>query len=543
MAPALVSALAFCLASLLWVTDAHAHAVLLETSPGDGAVLLTAPTQVVLRFNETVTPMRMHVVDRMGRTLAAGEAVTSVNTVVRIALPPALSTGGYLVTWRVVSADGHPVGGTFAFSIGTAHPGMPPASAGNGAWRETSWHTSKIALRFLQDVSLLVTAGGALFLLLVLRGQRAAVPRLVPAICVSGGLAMAAAVLQVGVQGGWLAAAPLAAFLQLTAWRLGAASTVGISAAAMIGGLLILALGLAMRRGEIAMALVLLGALSAPTSLALTGHAVTAGWPAQAVLALHSITVAFWLGAFWPLLVIVRTCPSTEAAAIVHRFSRLAMLLVAVLCATGVGTALTRISDRAGLLASDYGRMLLFKVLFVAALLAVAAINRYRLLPAMSSGVADAARDLQRNIRIELVLGVAVLLITAVLAHTPPPPDVARYDHAHHTAASVGYTMVTMARGRTLVLAVSPAGRGSNTLSLWLTDRNGAPLESLEVTVELALPEAGIEPFVRRPEAIEPGRYRLEGLDLPLSGRWTARVDALVTDFEKAVFRAEVPIR
>jgi copper transport protein len=57
------------------------------------------------------------------------------------------------------------------------------------------------------------------------------------------------------------------------------------------------------------------------------------------------------------------------------------------------------------------------------------------------------------------------------------------------------------------------------------------------------MPAAGIEPLVRVPERKGEGRYALARVDLPTFGRWSIRVDALISDFEKVIFTTEVPIR
>ena len=103
---------------------AHAHAVLEQTTPAAGAVVATAPAQVTLRFGEQVAVQQgsvrvfdpgLHRVDVGGTHHVGGSG-----SVVGVDLPRTLSAGTYTVTWRVISADSHPVDGSFTFSIG--HP-------------------------------------------------------------------------------------------------------------------------------------------------------------------------------------------------------------------------------------------------------------------------------------------------------------------------------------------------------------------------------------------------------------------------------------
>ena len=63
-----------------------------------------------------------------------------------------------------------------------------------------------------------------------------------------------------------------------------------------------------------------------------------------------------------------------------------------------------------------------------------------------------------------------------------------------------------------------------------------------EVAIELSNPAAGIEP-IRRPMTNDNGAYVLEGPELAVPGTWTIRLEVLVTDFDKASFEAEIPVR
>jgi methionine-rich copper-binding protein CopC len=110
------------LSSIIMATGADAHAALKSISPKDGSSLATAPTQVVLTFNEpistsfaTVTVTGAEGVVSAGRTVVDGVNVTQ-------ALAPDLANGRYTVTYRVVSEDGHPVSDKTTFTVAAAAP-------------------------------------------------------------------------------------------------------------------------------------------------------------------------------------------------------------------------------------------------------------------------------------------------------------------------------------------------------------------------------------------------------------------------------------
>src|SRR5580698_10030310 len=111
-------------------TGASAHASLVSTEPSDGSVLATAPKAVELRFNEPVTPAVITVIDAAGRT--RGDAtVAAVDKIVTVTLPPDLPRGTQVVSYRINSADGHPVGGTLLFSIGATSTAAALPRSGN----------------------------------------------------------------------------------------------------------------------------------------------------------------------------------------------------------------------------------------------------------------------------------------------------------------------------------------------------------------------------------------------------------------------------
>jgi len=110
---------------------AQAHDQVLSTSPNAGENLGTAPKQVAMVFSDDILNVGaiMLVVDDQGRNWAGGTLTLDRATATQ-PLVPGLPDGAYEVRWRVVSADGHPVAGTFPFTVGTVPAGSEPASAG-----------------------------------------------------------------------------------------------------------------------------------------------------------------------------------------------------------------------------------------------------------------------------------------------------------------------------------------------------------------------------------------------------------------------------
>src|SRR5262249_3897812 len=142
------------LAAWLSSSAAFAHASLVRAEPADGAMLAEAPKVLKLTFNEPVSVLVMRLIGPSGEVVTP--AASAQNNVVTIT-PPQLRRGSHVLSWRVVSADGHPVGGSFVFSIG----------AGSGitvmALSDTGGHTALWAAKLVIYVAMVLGIGGAFF--------------------------------------------------------------------------------------------------------------------------------------------------------------------------------------------------------------------------------------------------------------------------------------------------------------------------------------------------------------------------------------------
>ncbi|MBA4335722.1 MAG: copper resistance protein CopC, partial [Methylobacterium sp.] len=97
--------------------SALGHAALNGAAPADGSVLPVAPTEMMLTFSEPVSPLALRLIAPDGTATPLDQVQLRDRTLV-IAAPAGLSPGTHVISWRVVSADGHPVGGSVLFSIG-----------------------------------------------------------------------------------------------------------------------------------------------------------------------------------------------------------------------------------------------------------------------------------------------------------------------------------------------------------------------------------------------------------------------------------------
>ena len=522
----LIAGLATLLSVLCFATGAFAHATLVSMEPGDGSVSWLAPKTVRLQFNEPVIPVVIRLIDAEGRTRDDTTVRATDNTIV-ITLPDNLPRGTQLVSYRVISEDGHPVGGSLVFSIG-AVTGAGTNDAKAGSVNGLIW-----LARIGVYLGLLVGAGGAFFICWI--AQARAGSRLAGAALMLG---LISAVASFGLQGLDLLDLPPNSLLTAAPWK-GAASTslfqsLLISAVAMSAGILALRSGVA-RTAAVLSALALAGV---GLALASSGHAATATpqWLTRPLVFLHGVGVAFWVGALAPLAAMARR-PTQPLLPILNRFSHASVFVVAMLVLTGLVLAIVQLESFRALIDTRYGIILSIKITLVAALLGLAALNRFRLTSGLASDPLN-RRPLMRSILAECVIVVGILAVVAGWRFTPPPRALA--------AAAVTPLAIHIHTEKAMFqVLVSPGRVGGNRFVLQLMTSEASPLPAREATLTLSLPERGVEPFERKAVPGADGIWSVRDVPIPFAGRWHIRIDVLVTDFERITLedQFEVPAR
>jgi copper transport protein len=224
---------------------------------------------------------------------------------------------------------------------------------------------------------------------------------------------------------------------------------------------------------------------------------------------------------------------------IVRRFSAVAVPMVGLLVLSGLILSTIQVETPSGLFSTAYGQVLLAKLMAVIALLALAAFNRQRLTPALAHAPA-AGRSLVRSIMGEVALIVVILGLVAGWRFTPPPRALSRA--LLETTAEPVSTHIHTAQAM-VELTLSPGRAGPVRASMTLMAGDFGPLDPTEVTLTLAKPSAGIEPIERPARRGADGSWQIDSLIVPQPGRWQVRIDALITDFDKAILEGEVDIK
>ncbi len=184
-----------------------------------------------------------------------------------------------------------------------------------------------------------------------------------------------------------------------------------------VGELLVVAL---LIRGIVGLSAGLIGALLIAVSYTFVGHSLgDPRWLLASLLTLHLLAAAFWIGALLPLR---HAVGQPEGARLLHRFGNVASFTVALLVVFGLIFAWLMTGSFSNLLSTAYGWTLLVKLGVVSGLMAWAALNKWRFVPALASGTPAAVPHLRRSIQIEAIAVLLILLATATLTSITTPP-------------------------------------------------------------------------------------------------------------------------
>ena len=525
------------LLSLLFASPAAAHAELVSTTPANGAQLTRPPTEVQMTFTESVNLLHdgIRLIDGLGAVVATPDPTVERSTVIW-PMPASLPEGTYIVTFRVVSADGHPISGAFSFGVGTAATVVPDSATGRetaGTNVDSTTAPQPVVIsRLAGYIGFALFAGVAGFVLFCAPDTRKnpTLQLLARSGLVGGAIATVAGLL---VQGPYTAGVSMSHVLNPELLKGTLATPFGTAMMwrlALYGVLGLLAWRLSRMTTGLATWLVPAGVASTAVTIAAAGHGGSSELLGLGVHAVHALAAGLWVGG---LVVLVALRRSVEPRAL-HRFSTLAMASVLTLVVTGILNSMRHLTGLEQLL-SNYGLTLVLKLILVAGTLATAAVSRWRL---------RQKRIPLRSVRVEAALTVAVLTITALLSTTAPPPDPAETEtHSGHHGGPVADDTVQMSLGNRgeAALTVSPSTTTGSHVHLVLTDSNGQRLPATQVTVKVANPDRDIAP-IPVPMSMRDGAW-VADYRFPFPGTWKTILTVEGVGTSAIVTSAEISIR
>lgn len=518
-----------CLVAALLGSNGHAfaHASLVRAEPADGELLATAPKSFLLTFSEPTSPLVLKLVRPDGTTTVLDRFVLR-DTTLDIEAPADLGEGTHVLSWRIVSEDGHPVGGSAVFSVGAASAKTHASGeAIDYSVRSAIW-LSKVCLYG----ALFFGVGGIFFIDWIGGRSRTAGRTALTAI----GIGLVATPMSVGLQGLDALGVPMSGLWSVTVWQTGISTSYGMTAMTAIIALFA-SLAAAFIGGAPGKALSLVGYIAIGAALAASGHASAAHpqWLMRPAVFMHGIGIAFWAGALVPLGITLKS-PSADATALLRRFSRTIPFAVLPLVIAGLLLAIVQVRTVGAITTTAYGRVLLVKLVILVILFSLAVINRFRLTTPAEHGDQRATSMLRRSIRFEIALVLVIFAIAALWRFTPPP-------RALEEAAAVPVSVHIHTDKAMAEVTMTPGRAGPMAASISIMTGDFGPLDAKEVTLVLSNSAAGIEQIKRPARKTDDGTWRVDNLNLPVPGQWTVRVDILISDFERVRIEDRMEIR
>jgi copper transport protein len=530
--------------------SAWAHAALLHTTPSASVVLNGPPKQVAMTYSEEVEPRFaiVSVTDAAGRRVTAGPPARSpanADTLVTKLHP--ITDGWYLVYWRVISADGHPVRGAFTFAVGP-NPGPAPQFP-IPSLSETAATTQLLIARWVVFLSTMSAIGlfvlralTARPLVRVLRGS--SLRALNVALWISLGVALVATPVYVDLA--------TAQFAERSAFDLPGVFPL-LRSSAFGRGYLDLELTLALfavatalcmwidrperPQRSVAELFATTGALlAAGACLLVPGAAGHAAQTAPRGLSLafdwfHLAAGSIWVGGLVGLLVLWRsTAELLRVAAlsfVVPRFSNIAFGSVMLLIGSGIGSAVQHLPTLATLWQTSYGKALLVKIALLGAAMMLAAVNLSRSKPRLQAAsshptlAAGAAVLLRRLVTGEVIFVFGALFAAGILSSLAPPSKaLARIGHVNARVGPGRVSHVVQHGPYRLAFDIDPNRAAlPNTFGVKIT-RGGKPVHGAGVVARFDMLDMTMSELAYKLPEREPGTFSRSAPALVMVGHW-----------------------
>lgn len=458
-----------CCLLLLWMLPmlflpqgVRAHAVLVEANPAPGSVLDEAPAQVVLLFNERLERQffSLQVRNDRGSVINREKAEMSEDQRQISLVLPRLGRGVYTVSYRVLSADGHPVSGSYVFSVGEPIPANASADGSPSMPGHAHHHGDPYGSGFDARQTFILTARVWYYFSLLFAAGLVFWKNMLPNTLAPGErLGASQLFFQRSLMLSWIAVIGF----QIPVFVDGLdrngmidlfTSSIGIiwliQLALVSGSFLIL------NRHKMSDSLWALAVLIVE---AMNGHAATArqAWASVTADFAHLAAAAVWVGGLYVIVFLYRK-QKQERSEVLRRFARAAWISMLALVVSGAAVTLLFLPDLSYLTYTLWGKLLLVKVGLVAVVAVVAAIIRWFIMP----------RRTERAgawMAVDFGLAAAIVVIAGIFSYMSPLPA-NKPLHWHVMGAEVHMTA-----------EITPNAPGVNKfrLKVWLPEGDGEP--------------------------------------------------------------------
>ena len=516
-------------------STAFAHASLQSSTPASSSVLEESPTAIVLDFDDAVevAVASIQLFDSNGDIVSLDAPRQGDDDSIVTASVPILDDGLYAVIWRVTSADGNPVDGSFSFQVGTATGGVTGNElidqVRDGARSPASvrWGYGIARTLSILGAVALIGVGGWLLSGASATGDRAVARRwcrVAAAVFVFG------SVMAFGLFGAQATAGSIVDALDPSVWRKVASLDTGrallLRVVFAVGLLTLIAKWDRRQQGWWRGAA---GAASvfAVATFPFAGHPNSlhprALW--LAVDFVHVAAIVAWVGGLFALLLAGRELlATTDGERIARRYSASAAVCVPLIVGTGVLQTWKLAGGFSDVAATDWGRVLLVKITLVVILLAVTGVSRWLLLH-------DGSGSIHRTVVVEAIIGVAALGLAAGLVGLAPTPVV----------AAQPFAVQLVSNGIIVDVSAGPGSVGRNEIHVVVTPPGGSIVPVIAAVASVALPGEAVS--AAPVQLVGEGVNHYSGfVTFPQPGDWSLEVIIEVTAGETVLVKTTVPI-
>ena len=487
---------------------ASAHAILESSSPEPSALLASSPKEIRLDFDEQVEDSLgdIRIYDSEQREVSVKKTVRSSSDLsIVTAGVPTLKNGVYVVVWRVVSADGHPISGAFPFEIGTKSTGTSASlleEVLNRTETTSPLGNPMSTLRLLGFLGLILLIGCVSLLWRSPLLGNARVGRTLQFSSVfiaisSLGLLLMQGPYTAGKSWGSLFDSVLIGDVMQT--RLGLALFVRAICAFAWGVLALTASASVSRRWRIS---VVATAVLTIATYAASGHQSAGTLPGVFVPLdmIHLAAISTWVGALLALAIISKNNNVENEA---KRFSQMATWSMPVVVVTGVVQGLHLLGGISTITETTFGKLLLVKTLLVVGVVVFGSKARGKL-------QLDGFSSIAKIIRWESTLVVLILAVTSLMVAQSPNAK---------PAIPISYSATKVQNGIVAELSVVPAVVGTAEVHVILTPPGGSLTPAKSVTVQFDLPSRNIPAIPVSMTEIGPNHW-IGIVQFPFSGAW-----------------------
>ncbi|PLT32010.1 copper resistance protein CopC [Bacillus sp. V5-8f] len=514
---------------ILFPKETFAHAYLVSSTPAENEILSQSPSKISLQFSEHIQSgfHSLVLLDHSGEQIKLNDAIGDDRSILEAKLKDEIVPGTYSIQWKVVSADGHPIHGTISFSVGAGQKETDIVSASSDKDYPI---LDIIVLRWLLYIGFSLFIGVIVCNVFIIE-EGAHQPTSVRVIWAALIVFSIALLLNLPLQTtfyadvSWLEALR-PSLLQETLEQT-TAGTVWIFQLLLLV-ILFLFTCMATLNGSVYSVrnwlLPLLVSIGLLVSKSIISHAAGTENPILAVMMdfLHLLASSVWVGGLFTVVFLLpkaRLDSEHEQQMYwksIHRFSLWAIIAVAIILLTGMYGSLLYVPTWHSLFHSPYGKILLGKILLFFIMIILGAFHFWRGRKRGKKGISGTAW-------IELIMGVVVLILVAILTNLPtadssPSPfkDTQQADE-----------------GTTVTLEISPNVEGQNTIQIDVKNPKGDPVTNIEqVSLTLSHTEMKMEENTIILSKQLPGQFQTAGMYLNMNGKWKLSVHVLTSSLD-----------